>query len=344
MNKLVRSLLCCSVIAMPMIGSAQAQNAAPAPATGENGLKVEANGKADEVKAGPRYGNMASVTQDLLNRAAGDSQNFLLTNGDYAQQRYYPNRQINTSNVSKLRPAWIFQTDVKESLETSPIVVNGVMYVTTSFSHVYALNARTGEQLWHYAPKMGPITVFCCGPNNRGVAVADNLVYVGTLDSHLVALDAKTGSVVWRTEVADPELGYSETMAPTVVKGKVLIGTNGGEYGIRGFMKAYDAKTGKLIWSFDTIPENSVGVWAEKDATGRVLHRDIGAEKAALAKTGDPYKSLGGGVWQNPAVDLATNRIYFVVGNPSPDLDGSLRPGDNLYTDSLVSLDRDTGK
>ena len=346
MNKLLVSLLCCSVFAMPLIGTAQAQNAAPAaaPATGENGLKVEANGKADEVKAGPRYGNMAAVTQDLLSRAAGDSQNFLLTNGDYAQQRYYPNRQINTSNVDKLRPAWIFQTDVKESLETSPIVVNGVMYVTTSFSHVYALNARTGEQLWHYAPKMGPVTTFCCGPNNRGVAVADNLVYVGTLDAHLVALDAKTGSVVWRTEVADPELGYSETMAPTVVKGKVLIGTNGGEYGIRGFMKAYDAKTGKLIWSFDTIPESSVGVWAEKDATGRVLHRDIGAEKAALAKTGDPYKSLGGGVWQNPAVDLATNRIYFVVGNPSPDLDGSLRPGDNLYTDSLVSLDLDTGK
>ena len=133
-------------------------------------------------------------------------------------------------------------------------------------------------------------------------------------------------------------------MAPTVVKGKILIGTNGGEYGIRGFVKAYDAKDGKLLWTFDTMPENSVGVWATKDATGRDMHRDIEAEKAQLAKNGDPYKTLGGGVWQNPAVDLATKRIYFVVGNPSPDLDGAVRPGDNLYTDSLVSLDLDTGK
>ena len=299
---------------------------------------------ADEVKSATKWGDMSSVSQDLLNRAAGDGNNFLLTNGDYAQQRYYPNRQINASNVSHLRPAWIFQTDVRESIESSPIIVNGVMYVTTSFSHVYALDARTGEQLWHYAHKMGPLTTFCCGPNNRGVSVYDNKVYVATLDSKLIALDAKTGQPVWQTQVADPELGYSETMAPTAVNGKILIGTNGGEYGIRGFVRAYDAKTGKLIWNFDTIPENSVGVWAEKDATGRDMHRNIAAEKAQLAKTGDPYKTLGGGVWQNPAVDLATNRIYFVVGNPSPDLDGAVRPGDNLYTDSLVSLDLETGK
>ena len=348
MKTLLASILCGSIALLPAL---QADAATPTPSapppTAENGLPAADSpgpAKPPEVKTDPRYGNMATVTQDLLSRAAGDSQNFLHTNGDYGQQRFYPNRQINTTNVGKLRPAWIFQTDVKESLETSPIVVNGVMYVTTSYSHVYALNARTGEQLWHYAPKMGPITTYCCGPNNRGVAVADNLVYVGTLDAHLVALDAKTGSVVWKTEIADPELGFSETMAPTVVKGKVLIGTNGGEYGIRGFMKAFDAKTGKLIWTFDTIPENSVGVWAEKDATGHVLHRDIAAEKATLAKTGDPFKTLGGGVWQNPAVDVDNNRIYFVVGNPSPDLDGSLRPGDNLYTDSLVSLDLETGK
>jgi alcohol dehydrogenase (cytochrome c) len=284
------------------------------------------------------------VTQDMLDHAATDANNFLHTNGDYTQQRFYPNKQINPGNVAKLRPAWIFQTDVRESMETTPIVVNGIMYVTTSFSHVYALDARTGEQLWHYKHDMGPITTYCCGPNNRGVAVFGDKVYLATLDSKLVALDAKTGTPAWRTTIADPEAGYSETMAPTVVKGKVLIGTNGGEYGIRGFVRAYDANDGKLIWNFDTAPENSVGVWAEKDATGRVLHRDIGAEKEALAKNGDPYKTLGGGVWQNPAVDLATNRIYFVVGNPSPDLDGAVRPGDNLYTDSLVSLDLDTGK
>lgn len=300
--------------------------------------------QAQEVKSATLYGNMTTVTQDLLNRAAGDGNNFLHTNGNYEQTRYYPNRQINRDNVRKLRPAWIFQLDVRESLETTPIVINGVMYVTTAFDHVFALDARTGKQLWSYAHAMGPITTFCCGPNNRGVAAYGDMVYLATLDARLVALDAKTGTKVWDVEIADPELGYSETMAPTAVDGKILIGTNGGEYGIRGFVKAYDAKTGKLVWNFDTIPESSVGVWASHDATGRDMHRDIAAEKAALAKNGDPYKTLGGGVWQNPAVDLATRRIYFVVGNPSPDLDGSLRPGDNLYTDSLVSLDLDTGK
>jgi alcohol dehydrogenase (cytochrome c) len=243
-----------------------------------------------------------------------------------------------------LHVAWIFQTDIRESLETSPIVVDGVMYVTTSFDHVYALNAQTGEMYWHYKHTMGPITTYCCGPNNRGVAVYQDKVYVATLDAMLVALDAKTGNVVWKQQIADPTLGYSETMAPTVADGKILIGTNGGEYGIRGFVKAYDANTGNLIWTFDTIPQNSVGVWATKDATGRDMHRDIQAEKDQLAKTGDPYKTLGGGVWQNPSVDLAAKRVFFVVGNPSPDLDGGLRPGDNLYTDSLVSVDLDTGK
>ncbi len=285
-----------------------------------------------------------AVSQDMLSGADGDSNNFLHTNGNYAQTRFYPAKQINTDNVSKMHVAWIFQMDVKESLETTPIVVDGVMYVTTSFSHVYALNAKTGEMYWHYKHKMGPITTFCCGPNNRGVAIADDKVFLATLDAKLVALDAKTGSLLWEAQVGDPELGYSETMAPTVVNGKVLIGTNGGEYGIRGFVKAFDAKTGKLAWQFDTIPENSVGVWATHDATGRDMLRDIKAEKAALAKLGDPYKTLGGGVWQNPAVDLKSNRIFFVVGNPSPDLDGSIRPGDNLYTDSLVSLDLDSGK
>jgi len=297
-----------------------------------------------ESKSGAAAAMIAPVKQEMLNKADKDASNFLLTNGNYAQTRFYPAKQINRNNVKHLHVAWIFQTEVKESLETSPIIVNGVMYVTTSFSHVYALNAKTGEEIWHYKHKMGPVTIFCCGPNNRGVQVLGNLVYLATLDSKLIALNAKTGEVVWQTDIADPEKGYSETMAPTVIKDKVLIGTNGGEYGVRGFVRAYDAKTGKLVWNFDTIPENSVGVWATKDATGRDMHRDIAAEKAQLAKIGDPYKTLGGGVWQNPSVDLATNRIYFVVGNPSPDLDGSVRPGDNLYTNSLVSLDLETGK
>ncbi len=300
--------------------------------------------EAQEVEKTTLYGNMRTVTQDLMSRAAGDGNNFLHTNGNYQQTRYYPSRQINVSNVNKLRPAWIFQTEIVETMETTPIVINGVMYVTTAFNHVYALDARTGQQLWHYKHEMGPVTTFCCGPNNRGVAAYGDMVFMGTLDAKLVALDAKTGKKVWEQQIADPELGYSETMAPTAVNGKILIGTNGGEYGIRGFVKAYDAKTGDLLWTFNTIPEDTVGVWATHDATGRDMLRDIAAEKSALEKLGDPYKTLGGGVWQNPAVDLDANRIFFVVGNPSPDLDGSIRPGDNLYTDSLVSVNLDTGE
>ena len=291
-----------------------------------------------------KYGDMLTVTQDMLSRAGSDGNNFLHTNGNYEQTRFFPNKQINIQNVKNLVPAWVFQTEIVDSLETSPIVVNGIMYVTTSYNHVYALDAKTGSEIWHYKQKLGPITTYCCGPNNRGVAVSGDKVFMATLDAKVVALNAKTGRVVWEQQIADPELGYSETMAPTVVGNKLLIGTNGGEYGIRGFVKALDTATGKVLWTFNTIPKNSVGVWATHDATGRDMKRNIPAEKAALKKLGDPYKTLGGGVWQNPAVDEATGKIYFVVGNPSPDLDGSIRPGDNLYTDSLVSVDLETGK
>jgi len=285
-----------------------------------------------------------SVPQARLDGADKDSANFLHSNMNYAQTRYYPAAQINTANVAKLRPAFQFQTEVLESMETAPIVVDGVMYITTSYNHLYALDAATGKEFWHYKHKMGPVTTFCCGPNNRGVAVMGDRLYMGTLDAKLLAFDAKTGKVLWSTQIADPEAGYSETMAPVAVNGKVLIGTNGGEYGIRGFVKAYDANDGKLLWTFSTIPEKGhEGVWAVNDATGRNMHRDIGAEKAALAKNADFYKTLGGGVWMAPAIDKETNMVFFVVGNPSPDLYGAERPGDNLYTDSIVAVDLNTG-
>jgi PQQ-dependent dehydrogenase (methanol/ethanol family) len=286
-----------------------------------------------------------SVSPQQLAGAGAQAANWLHTNGDYTQQRFYPGKQINAGNVKRLHPKFVFQTEVTESMETAPIVVDGVMYLTTSFDHVYAIDARTGKEFWHYKHKMGPVTTFCCGPNNRGVAISGGRLFLGTLDAKLVSLDAKTGAVLWQTEIADPELGYSETMAPTVVENKVLIGTNGGEYGIRGFVKAFDAETGKLSWTFHTIPEQGhEGVWAENDATGRNMKRDIAAEKAQLAKQGgDFYKTLGGGVWMNPAVDLASRTVWFVVGNPSPDLYGAERPGDNLYTDSIVAVDLDKG-
>ncbi len=286
-----------------------------------------------------------SVTQQQLNEADRQAVNWLHTNGGYAQTRYYPGNQINARNVKNLRPAFVFQTEVLESMETAPIVTDGVMYLTTAFNHVYAIDAKTGKEFWHHKHRMGPVTTFCCGPNNRGVAISGGRVYMGTLDAKLVSLDANTGTVVWQTEIADPEKGYSETMAPTVVDKKVLIGTNGGEYGIRGFLKAFDADSGKLLWTFNTIPEKGhEGVWAVNDATGRNMKRDIAAEKAQLAKQGgDFYQTLGGGVWMNPSVDVQGKTVWFVVGNPSPDLYGEERPGDNLYTDSLVAIDLDTG-
>ena len=285
-----------------------------------------------------------NVSQDRLNKADGNPNDWLHTQGSYAQTRYYAGTQINTKNVAKLRPAFVVQTEVIESMETAPIVVDGVMYLTTSFNHVYAVDAATGKEFWHYKHKMGPVTTFCCGPNNRGVAISGGKLYMGTLDAKLVALDAKNGKLVWEKQIADPEKGYSETMAPTVVDNKVLIGTNGGEYGVRGFVKAFDAESGNLLWTFYTIPDKGhEGVWAVNDATGRNMKRDIAAEKAQLAKDSSFYQTLGGGVWMNPAVDLKTRTVFFVAGNPSPDLFGAERPGDNLYTNSMVAVDLDKG-
>ena len=289
--------------------------------------------------------SLPQITQSMLDAAGSDAKNWIHPNGSYDQQRYYPGKQVNAGNVAKLKPAFVFQTAVLESMETAPIIVDGVMFLTTSFDHVYAIDAATGEEYWHYKHKLGPIVTVCCGNNNRGVAIEGGTLYLGTLDAKLVALDAKTGKVLWQTDIADPEKGYSETMAPAVVDGKVLIGTNGGEYGIRGFLKAFDAKSGKLLWTFYTIPEKGQeGVWATNDATGRDMHRDIAAEKAALAKDGSFYQTLGGGVWMTPAVDRKTKTAYFLAGNPSPDLYGAIRPGDNLYTDSMIAVDLETGQ
>ena len=286
-----------------------------------------------------------NVTQDALTKAGSQSANWLHTNGDYAQTRYYSGAKINTKNVKNLKPAFVVQTEVVESMETAPIVVDGVMFLTTAYNHVYAVDATTGKEFWHYKHKMGPVTTFCCGPNNRGVAVSGGKLFMGTLDARLLALDAKTGNILWNVEIADPDKGYSETMSPTVIDNKVLIGTNGGEYGIRGFVKAFNADDGKLLWTFNTIPEKGhEGVWAVNDATGRNMKRDIEAEKAQLAKDASFYQTLGGGVWMNPSIDLKERTVWFVVGNPSPDLYGAERPGDNLYTDSLVAIGLDDGK
>jgi len=285
-----------------------------------------------------------TVSQAMLDGSSADAKTWIHPNGSYEQTRFYPGSQINAGNVAKMKPAFVFQTAVLESMETAPIVVDGVMFLTTSFNHVYAIDAVTGEEFWHYKHKLGPIVTVCCGNNNRGVAIEGGKLFMGTIDAKLVALDAKTGKLLWETQIADPEKGYSETMAPAVVDGKVLIGTNGGEYGVRGFVKAFNSADGKLLWTFYSIPETGhEGVWAPNDATGRDMHRDIAAEKAAFAKDSSFYQTLGGGVWMTPAIDKKTRTAFFVAGNPSPDLYGAIRPGDNLYTNSMVAVDLDKG-
>jgi alcohol dehydrogenase (cytochrome c) len=278
--------------------------------------------------------------------------------GNAWNQRWSGLKQIDTRNVSRLVPRMVFQTGVGKpgSFETTPIVIGDMMYVTTAYNEAtiaYDLNSK--KQVWRYEHKLGT-TITCCGPNNRGVAVSDGLVLEGTLDARLIALDAKTGKVKWDIEVADPTAGYSITHAPLIVGQNVIVGVSGGEYGIRGHVTAYNTKTGEQAWRWYSIPAPKGdptfdekapngwwGTWATK-AEASDLHRDIAKEKADSARYGDAWKTGGGGVWMTPAYDKDLNSIFLAVGNPSPDLDGSVRPGDNLYTDAIVAIDATTGK
>lgn len=262
---------------------------------------------------------------------------------DYSNQRYSALRKINTSNVSELQPAWVFQTGVLGPFETTPVVIGDRMYITTTSSHVMALDARTGKMLWHYQPKLGT-TIFCCGNVNRGVAVVNGKVFVAQLDGKLVALNQDTGNVLWQVQAGDNAAGYSLTMAPLVYKDMVIIGGAGGEYGVRGSVTAYAASDGSMKWRFYTVGPGWEGDWATTTPNGADLHRDIAAEKAADAKYSGAWKTGGGEVWMTPAVDPAMNAIFVTTSNPSPDLDGSMRPGDNHWTDSIIALDADTGK
>jgi alcohol dehydrogenase (cytochrome c) len=289
---------------------------------------------------------------------AAQSGDWTTYGGNDWNQRYSTLKQINTGNVAQLVPRKIFQTGITRlgSFENTPIVQNGVMYVTTPYNTAMAYDLNTNKELWRYEHKLGT-TIFCCGPNNRGVAIHGGAhVYMGTLDAHLVALDAKTGEVLWDKEVADPAFGYSITHAPLVVGDNIIVGVSGGEYGIRGHVTAYNAGSGEQVWRWYSIPAPKGdptfdekapngwwGTWAPK-AEEADLHRDIAKEKADSAKYADAWTRGGGGVWMTPAYDKASNTIYVAVGNPSPDLDGSVRPGDNLYTDGVVAIDATSGK
>jgi len=278
--------------------------------------------------------------------------------GNDWNQRYSTLAKVNTANVHQLVPRMVFQTGITKlgSFENTPIVVDGMMYVTTPYNTVIAYDLKTHKQAWRYEHKLGT-TIYCCGPNNRGVAIHGPHLYMGTLDSRLVALDRMTGEVMWDIEVADPAYGYSITHAPLVIGDNVIVGVSGGEYGIRGHVTAYNAMTGQQVWRWYSIPAPKGdptydevapngwwGNWVKTTPDGADLHRNIPAEKADSAKYGDAWTRGGGGVWMTPAYDKELNLIYVAVGNPSPDLDGGIRPGDDLYTDCVVAIDATTGK
>jgi alcohol dehydrogenase (cytochrome c) len=269
-------------------------------------------------------GAQAQVSAQRIERAATEPQNWLTNHGGYDSKRYSTLNQITPANVKDLEQKWVVQDQVFGAWESNPLVVDGIMYLTERPNDVMAVDAKTGKLFWLYRYTPSPDARVCCGANNRGVAILGDTLYMGTLDAHLVAIDARNGHLLWNIQVADVKLAYSITMAPLVVKDKVIVGVGGGEFGIRGFIAAYDAKTGKEAWRFNTIP-----------GPGEPGHETW---------SGDDWKNGGASVWNTGSYDPALNLTYWGIGNPGPDWNPDQRPGDNLYSDSVVALDPDTGK
>lgn len=275
--------------------------------------------------------------------------------GDLGQTRFVDNKAINLDNIGTLRLKWMFQTGVVGSFENTPLVENEVMYISTPYNYVYAINVHTGQSLWRYKHNL-ELTNFCCGPNNRGLAVDDQYVFMTTLDAKLVALDKKTGQRAWEVVLGDSEFGYSGTEAPIAYDGMVITGIAGAEYGIRGFISANDAKTGKLLWRWHTIPSPDekqpdgtlgwYGTFQTKVDGINPLYRDIAAEKAQIkaGEHAEAWKKGGGSAWTTKSIDPGSGLLFATIGNPAPDMDGSVRPGDNRWTNSLVALNVKTGK
>ena len=268
------------------------------------------------------------VTNAQLLAGLKDSSAWLMFGGDYSDQRHSPLTQITPQNVKDLSTQWMFQTDTPvpgRGFETTPLVIDGVMYASGTNNSVWALDARTGRMIWRYRRTFPPVMRVCCGAVNRGLGVLGNRLYMGTLDAHLVALDRTTGAVVWDVVVEEPKNGFSLDAAPIIANGKVIIGISGGDYATRGFIDAYDAETGARAWRFYTIP-----------AAG-----EPGSESWPNA---DVASWGGGAAWVTGSYDPTLNLVYFGTGNPNPNFWGGDRKGDNLYTCSLVALDATTGK
>lgn len=246
-------------------------------------------------------------------------------NGDYSGRRYSALSEINATNVSHLGAKWIFRVSGNpSSMEVTPVVVNGIMFVTAQ-NDVYALDAETGQQLWRHARGITQGLIDdAASHHNRGVAILGTRIYMETDDAHLLCLDARTGALIWQVLYATGNKNYGATSAPMIIKDKVLVGTSGGDDGVRGFLAAFDAQTGKEVWRFWTIPGPG----------------EFGND----SWPGDMWQHGGGTTWMPGTYDPQLNTLYWGTGNPSPDFDGSVRPGDDLYTSCLLALDPDTGK
>ena len=264
------------------------------------------------------------VTNARLAAAQNDN-GWLMFRRDYAGRSYAPFKQINTANVNTLHEVWSYQSHLKQGYESTPIVNGQYMFITTPKDHLIALNAVTGKVLWKYVKPMKGVgfKTVCCDVVNRGVALYGDNVYMATLDNYVVALNAMTGKVVWQRELKPADVGYAMTLAPMILKGMVIVGESGGEYGARDFIQALDAKTGALLWRrWTTAAPGHLG--------GNTWPKGM-------------YKHGGGSAWITGTYDASTNTLFWGVGNPSPWL-AKLRPGLNLFTDSLLALDPSTGK
>ncbi|MGA8870119.1 MAG: PQQ-dependent dehydrogenase, methanol/ethanol family [Candidatus Acidiferrales bacterium] len=269
---------------------------------------------------------IAQVPYDRILHSDKESQNWLTYGGNYASQRFSGLNQITPQNANVLRMTWVYQMRGGGALESTPIVVDGIMYVTEPPSNVTALDARTGKTLWHYDPVI-PRDLVAIGlfPTNRGVAVLNDKVYVATIDARLIALDAISGVVRWITRIADNKAGYAITQAPLAIDGKIIVGVGGGEAGAHGFLSAFDANDGKLLWRLFTVPRSPTDPGADTWANGS-------------------WSNGGGTTWNTGSYDPETNTLYWGTGNPAPDWNGEGRMGDNLFTCSLIAVDADTGK
>ncbi|HEV2446306.1 MAG TPA: PQQ-dependent dehydrogenase, methanol/ethanol family [Candidatus Sulfopaludibacter sp.] len=274
--------------------------------------------------AGIAFAAQAQVSSDRLRDSAGEPQNWLTYNGSYASTHHSTLAQLRPDNVARLDLKWVWQANSLEKLEATPLVVDGVMYLSDPPNDVVALDVKTGRAFWRYRHPLPPGITPCCGRVNRGLAILGNTLYLGTLDAKLVALDAATGRKRWDVQVADYATGYSITLAPLAIGNRIIVGTAGGELGIRGFIVAYNAGNGQELWRFKTIPEPG--------------------EPGHETWNGDAWKHGGASVWLTGSYDPALNLLYWGIGNPGPDWNPELRKGDNLYSDSVVALDADTGK